>query len=222
MRSTYCSGSLAGEAVAVVVRIVRAQEPGQRHVEAVMVLLDPGEARRHHGAAVVAVVAGDDLLLARPPRRVVEVPEELDQEVVGFRPRQREVDAGVLDRRRARQPLGEVDRRVRALGGQRVVVGKLAHLRRGGFDQRLLAEAERGAPHPRHRLDVLATGLVVDVDPLAPGDHRLGTLLAVLREVGEAVDEESGVALGVGLCHRISPGRCRHRYYASPCPTPTT
>ena len=73
--------------------------------------------------------------------------------------------------------------------------GQLAHLRRRGLDQLLVAVAERGAPQPGHAFDVgLAVG-VVDEDALpALDDERPG--LAEAREIDVGVHQRFDVAGG--------------------------
>jgi hypothetical protein len=103
----------------------------------------------------------------RSTNGVVVVPEELHQKVVGLRTRQRQIHPGVMHGHAIAEPLGQVDRRVERLRSQRVVVGQLRHLLGRRLDQRLLPEAQRSAPHTRHRLDVVAPLLVEDAHPLA-------------------------------------------------------
>ena len=73
--------------------------------------------------------------------------------------------------------------------------GELAHLRGGGFDQFLVAVAERRAPQPGHALDIgLAVG-VVDIDALAAlDDERTG--LAKSREIDVRMHQRFDVAGG--------------------------
>ena len=60
------------------------EEALERHVESHLQRREAGEARRRHGGAVVAPHTGDDLLLLGPAERVVVVPDQLDDGVVGF------------------------------------------------------------------------------------------------------------------------------------------
>src|SRR5580692_3921623 len=73
--------------------------------------------------------------------------------------------------------------------------GELAHLRRRGLDQLLVAVAERGAPQPRHAFDVrLAVG-VVDINALpALEDQRPG--VAKTGQIGVGMHQGLDVAGG--------------------------
>ena len=88
-----------------------------------------------------------------------------------------------------------LDRRIVALAGEEMREGKLAHLRGGGFDQFLVAVAERRAPKPGHAFDIgLAVG-VVDVNALpAFEDERPG--LAKAREIDVGMHQGFYVAGG--------------------------
>src|ERR1700722_19624267 len=69
-----------------------------------------------------------------------------------------------------------------ALAGEQMREREFAHLRRRGFDQFLVAVAERRAPKPCHAFEVSLAVAVVDVDALAAlEDERPG--LAKTSEV---------------------------------------
>src|SRR5271169_5881681 len=73
--------------------------------------------------------------------------------------------------------------------------GELAHLRRRGLDQFLVAVAERRAPQPRHTFDVRLTLGVVDIDALAAlEDERPG--VAKAGQIGVGMHQGLDVAGG--------------------------
>ena len=135
----------------------------------------------------------DDLGALRLADRVPVVPGELDGGVVRLRARALEHDARHRHGRDLEQLLGQFDRRlVRAMAVE-VIVAELAHLLVGDLGEPLGAEAERGAPQPRHRLDVVATGIVEHPAALAARDDQRAFLL-VPAQVGLHVHEAGDVA----------------------------
>ena len=58
-----------------------------------------------------------------------------------------------------------------------VITGAARDLRRGRVDEALLAETERGAPEAGEALDIFLPLLVIDVDPVAPGEDEGALLL---------------------------------------------
>ena len=76
--------ALTGQRVAVMVRGRRMPDKGKRQVEALLVDLEPGQAAGGQRDAVIAALAGDELLLLGTAERIVVVPDELDDGVVGF------------------------------------------------------------------------------------------------------------------------------------------
>ena len=74
-----------------------------------------------------------------------------------------------------------------------VVIAELAHLLVGDLGEPLRAEAERGAPQPRDRFDVVAAGVVEHAAALAARDDERPFLL-VLAQVGLHVHEACDVA----------------------------
>ena len=83
--------------------------------------------------------------------------------------------------------LGEQRRRLVRLVCEDVIIGQLGHLPRGGFDQPLLAEADRDAPQAREPLDIFAPLVVIDVDAGAPVDHDRPHAF-VPPQIGRGVD----------------------------------
>ena len=65
----------------------------QRQVEAAMIGRQAGQAAARDGDPVISACTRDELLLLRPPDRIVVEPHELDDAVVGLRPRIGEEDA---------------------------------------------------------------------------------------------------------------------------------
>ena len=160
-----------------------------------------GQAARGDGDAVIGALAGDDLLLLRPAERVVEVPDQLDRQVVGLRARRGEMRLGHLARRHSHQPLGERRRRRMRLVGERMIERQLLHLRRRRRDEPRLAEADRDAPQAREPLDVLLALVVEDVDALPPLDHHRPDLLVPAR-VGGGMEVIGDVARGERIGQR--------------------
>ena len=74
-----------------------------------------------------------------------------------------------------------------------MVVAELAHLLVGDLGEPLGAEAERGAPQPGDRFDVVATGIVEHAAALAARDDQRAFLL-VPAQVGLHVHEAGDVA----------------------------
>src|SRR5690349_16951348 len=75
-----------------------------------------------------------------------------------------------------------------------MIVGQGAELLSSGLDQLLLAEAQTGAPQPRHALDVTLPLGVVDIDALAVADHQRTVRLQLVKG-------------RVGMQHRIDIAR---------------
>ena len=180
---------------AIVMRTAGVQKARQRQIEIAVVGGDAGQRSRGDGDAMIRLHAADDLLFLRPAKRVVEVPDELDLAVVRLRSGIAEEDLRDRHRRHVLELFRKLDRRIVALAGEQMREGKLAHLRGGGFDQFLVAVAERGAPQPRHALDVrLAVG-VVDINAFAAlEDDR--SAVAEAREIGIGMHQSFDVAGG--------------------------
>src|ERR1700690_2615820 len=126
---------------------------------------------------------------------VVVVANHLDKKVVRLRTRKTEVDFRVLQRHKRREALGEINRRIDGLVCDRVVVGQLMELLYRSIDQRLLAEAEGGAPHAGGALDIRRSVFVIDVDSLAPSDDGRAPPLE-FAEFNIAMKNVGGVACG--------------------------
>jgi hypothetical protein len=145
--------------------------------------------------AVVAAMAGDDLLFLWSSDGVVVVANHLDERVVRLRTGQAEIKFCVLQRHKRRKTLGEINRRIDRLVCDRMVVGQLMELLYRSIDQRLLAEAEGGAPHAGGALDIRRSVFVIDVDPLAPSDDGRAPPLQ-FAEFNIAMKNVGGVACG--------------------------
>ena len=151
----------------------------QRQVEAAMIGRQAGQAAARDGDPVISARAGDELFLLRPPDRVVVEPHELDDAVVGLGPRIGEEDAVEPLWRHLHKPLGQFDRRLGGFAREGMIVGQLGQLSSCRVDQALLAEAYAHAPKAGHRLDVLLSLVVIDVNALAAIDHdRSGLFVA--------------------------------------------
>ena len=171
--------ALAGARAAIVVRRVRVQERRQRHVEQLVKrrqAREPADAERR---AVVTLRARDDLLLLRPPERVVVVPDELDLRVVGVRARVAEEHARRCERRHPDELFGEQNAGLVALAREEMRERQLLDLIVRRARELVVAVAERRAPEPGHRFDVLLAVVVPDVDALAAHEHE--RLAAVQR-----------------------------------------
>ena len=177
--------ALALMAETVVMRAVGMQHARKRQVEAVVVGRQAGQRGRHERHAMIGLLTRDDLLLLGPAQRIVHVPGKLDLRVVGLRAGRGVEHLGDRHRRQLLELLGQLDGRLRALGGEQVIVGQGAQLLRRRLDQLFLAEAQPRAPQPRHALDIgLALG-VVDEDALAALDHgRAHLAQLVQRRIG--------------------------------------
>jgi hypothetical protein len=185
--------ALAVVGVAVMVRAAGVQKARQRQVEVAMIAGEAGERGRGDGDAVIGLDAADDLLLVRPAERIVEIPDKLDLGVVRLRSGIAEKNFRDRHRRDLLELLRQFDRRIVALAREQMRERELAHLRRGCFDEFLVAVAERGAPQPRHALDIGLAGGVVDEDPLsALDDERPG--LAQSRQIDVRVHQGLNVA----------------------------
>jgi hypothetical protein len=145
------------------------------------------------GVAVVGHVPRDDLGALRLPDRVPIIPGELDGGVVRLRARALKNDTGHRHRRDLEQFLGQRNCRLGRAVAIEVVIAERAHLLVGDCGERLGAEPQRGAPQPRHRLEVAAAGIVVHPTALAARDDQR-TLLLVLAQVGLHVHEARDVA----------------------------
>ncbi len=171
------------------------QKARQRNVEVAMIAREPGQRSGGDGDTVIGLQAADDLFLLRLAARVVEVPEKLDLRVVRLRSGTAEKHLRDRHRRDLFELLGQFDCRIVALAGEEMREGELAHLRGGGFDQFLVAVAERRAPEARHAFDIGLTVRVVDVDALpAFEDKRPG--LAEAREIDVRMHQRFDVASG--------------------------
>src|SRR5947209_1963568 len=103
-----------------------------------------------------------------------------------------------------------------ALAGEEMRKRELAHLGSRGLDQLLVAVAERGAPQPRHALDVTLALGVVHEDSLAPLQDE-GAGFAQGGQLGVGVDDgldvtdreiaegRHGLAFGYGAGRSIWP-----------------
>ena len=182
------------------------QEARQRQVEIRVHDRDAGQRARRKGQAMEAEAPGDELLLLRPADRVVVVADQLDDRVVGLAAGIGEVDMAHRRGRDGLELLRQLAGLRRRLVEERVVVGHAPELADRGLDDRLLAEAERGAPHPGDALDVTLPVLVEDAHALARGDHQRRRLLE-RGEVAIAMDEIGGGA----RAGRILP--CRHAVF---------
>src|SRR5215468_7027333 len=74
-----------------------------------------------------------------------------------------------------------------------MVVAEVSHLLVSDFGKPLGAEAERSAPQPSHRVDVLAAGVVEDATALSAHDDVRAFLL-VRAQVGLHVHQACDVA----------------------------
>ncbi|MEJ1967180.1 MAG: hypothetical protein WDN03_00875 [Rhizomicrobium sp.] len=132
---------------------------------------------------MIGLDAREDLFLLGLAARIGGVPGELDLGVVGLRAGIGEEHLADRERRDLLQLLGQRDGGLVALAAEQMAEGELAHLLRRDLGQLVLAPAQRGAPQPRHRLDIVLAVLVVDVAALAAVDHhRAG--LAEFHQVG--------------------------------------
>ncbi len=155
-----------------------------------------GLSRQADGGAGVAVVghpARDDLRPLRLPDRIPVVPGELDGGVVRLRARALEDHARHGHGRNLEQRLGERNGRLVRAVAIEMVVAELAHLLVGDLGEPLGAEAERSAPQPRDRLDVVAAGIVEHATALAAHDD-LRAFLLVPAQVGLHVHQACDVA----------------------------
>jgi hypothetical protein len=194
--------ALAVLVFAIVVRELRVPHHRQRQAE---IGVHVGLARDADGSnriAVVAVLPADNLVLLRTAHSGLVIPGELDGRVVGFRARALEQRLGHRHGRELDQLLGEVDIRFVRPVPVGVVVAELAHLvvRHAG-DALAGGKAERGAPQPRHRLDVTLARIVVDVDALAAADDD-GAVRLVLAQIGLRMDVVGHVSGGGGVRER--------------------
>ncbi len=92
---------------------------------------------------------------------------------------------GIFDRHHIGQPGGEIHTRLVGLATEHMTESQLLHLFGSSGDQFPVAIAQRGAPQPRHALEILLAMTIVDINPLAAID---GQLLNGL-EVGCRVDD---------------------------------
>ena len=164
------------------------------------------QAARGDGDAVIGALAGDDLLLLRPAERVVEIPDQLDREIVGLGAGRGEMRLGQLARRHLHQPLGERRRRRMRLVRERMIEGQLLHLRRRRGGQTRLAEADRDAPQAGEALDIFLALVVEDVDAAPALDHHRPDLLVPAR-VGGGMEVIGDVARGERIGKRGHDGR---------------
>jgi hypothetical protein len=74
-----------------------------------------------------------------------------------------------------------------------MVVAEVSHLLVSDFGEPLGAEAERSAPQPRHRVDVVAAGIVEDATAL-PAHDDVRAFLLVLAQIGLHVHQACDVA----------------------------
>ena len=144
-------------------------ERRQRQAESRVHVRLARQAHRRAGVAVIGHLSGDDLGPLRLADRVPVVPGELDRGVVRFRARALEENPGHGHRRNFDELLGERDRRLVGAVAVEMVVAELAHLPVGDLGEPLRGKAERGAPQPRHRLDVVAPGIVEHAAAFAAG-----------------------------------------------------
>ena len=206
--------ALSGLALAVEVRTGQVSHGNRRQIEIAVVVGQPREAAGRHRDAVIAPLARQELFLPRPSERVVVVPDQLDDGVVGFRAGVGEEHARELRRRHRDQLLTQADGTFVRFMTEDVVVRQLRHLRRGGLRQARFVEANGHRPQAGHGLDVFVAGSVVDVDALAAIDHdRAGLLVQAGIRVrmqfrGDVRARQRVGKILVHKCHvRRRPGR---------------
>ncbi len=137
--------------------------------------------------------------LCGPAERVVVVPDQLDDGVVGFGAGVGEEHLGHRHRRHLDQRLGQIDAGIVRLVREGVVERQLPHLPRGRFHQPLLAEAEGRAPQAGHALDIGLAAVVEDVHAFAALYHQRTHILMGLQ-VGVGVQIVGLVA----ACRRVA------------------
>ena len=198
--------ALPGLAVTPEISAADVAHERQRQVEIAMEDGHAGEAARDDRDAVVGAVARNDFLLFRASQRIVKVPDHLDREVVGLRPRRGEMRLGHARRHRD-EPLGQLDGGGVRFVAERMIERQLAHLLGGRLGEARLAKTDRDAPQARQTLDVLLALVVVDIDPLAALDHHRADFLVATR-IGGGVEVIGDVASGEGI-RAVDHGKLR-------------
>src|SRR6202043_3180030 len=112
------------------------------------------------GIAVVTHPSGNDLRSLRLADSGPIVPGELDGGVVRLRARALEYDARHRHRRDLQKLLGESYRRLVRLMPIEMIVAERAHLLVGDLGEPLGGKAQRRAPKPGYRFDVIAAGII--------------------------------------------------------------
>ena len=177
----------------------------ERQVETLVEGIQPGQRGAGQGDAMIGPVAGDDLLAGLFAARIGGIPHELDLGVVGFRAGVGEEHLAHRHGRDFLQLLGQGDARLMALAAEDMAERQRPHLRRRGFGQFLLAPAQRRAPQPAHRLQIVLAVGVMDKDAPAARDHG-GAGFAQPRQVGEGMQQARHVArLDIAQGHIFLP-----------------
>ena len=110
-------------------------------------------------------------------------------------PEEQKKNSGGMDRDQFLQSFSELDCGIMAFAGEEMGERQLAHLCSRGLDQLFIAVAERGAPKPRHALDVLFALGVIDEYALSPlEDER--PALAKGGELGVGVNKSLDITNG--------------------------
>ncbi len=181
-------------------RTVGAEHAADRKIEIIVVGRKTRHASGIDGDAVIGAHAADDLLLARAADRIVVEPDDLRRLIVGLRTGIRKQHLAESLRRNLQQRFGQLDQRLVRSAVEDVIGRQLLHLSDGCVHQPPLAEAKRGAPQPRHPLQIFLAAVVIDIDALSLRDHGRPDRL-VLLEVGVRMDEGCDIATGerIGL-----------------------
>ena len=194
------------------VRLLDVHDAGNRQAALRVHAAHAAERGAGHRRAVVGVVAADDHLPLGLAQDVPVAAHHAHHGVVALRARAREEHMLELRRRHLGQQFGQLDGRRRGGLEEGVVERQLAHLPRGGIDQRALAVADVDAPQAGHRVEDLVAVAVPQVDVVGARDDARA-LAGQRLEVGEGVQEVRGVGpLPVGGgAHGRSPQTCSSR-----------
>ena len=176
-------------------RARRMQDAGNRQIKVDLVARQPGERGRSNRDAVIGFLPADDFLFLRAAERIVHIPNELDLGVVGLRTRIAEKHFGDRHRRDLFELLGKFNRRIVALAAEQMAERQLAHLCCRGFDQFLVAVAERRTPQAREPFDIGFAAAVVEMDALPALDHQRPGLPKCIK-LGVGMNQRFDIAGG--------------------------
>ena len=192
---------IVAERVAVRVRRRNMVLVRTRQVEMAMERRQRGEAGADRRRAVIAAFQRDHVLFRRAAGCVEIVRDETDRGVDRVRAAKREVHAVQRRRRERGEPLGKLDRRLRAEMEIAGCVRQPGHLVGGGFHDAVAAVADVHAPQARERVEQRMAGGIAQEYALSGFEH--GDAARLVRTViDDGVDQVLTISFDQrGLVH---------------------